>query len=608
MTFRRLLRYGLLLALLLLSIYGYRLIWGQPYNFDHFADRSLLETARPYPELLTLLGMVENTLLDFHSDKLSDLSPAVQAGVVAKQRAQFEMLQQYDREKLSHQQAITYDSMFWGEAASLAAHDFPYHADFKLYTGPYPANQVDGAQDLPLTVLSQYQRVVDTDSAERFLSRVQAIGPYLANLQLAMVYRADLGVIPPAIIMQRLIEQAEMLTTTPPTQWGIYTALAEKLAATSVGEAEQAELLLRNKELIESTVIPAWGNYLAYLEELNLQASEEVGLWRLPDGQAYYQALLRIYTTTDMNADEIHALGLRRVTEISEQMGLALTALGYEEGSVSDRMAALAAAPGSAYEAGEGVREEILAEYSRLVADLQTRTALAFRDLPPQQVVVQAEPPETEMGAPGAHYQPPAMDGTTPGVFVANLRDPAETQRFGMLTLAAHEAVPGHHFQHSTQQNLQDVPLVRKVSFQAAYGEGWALYSERLVYELGLHDELSNIGRLQAEMFRAVRLVVDTGIHSRGWTRQQAIDYMREHTGMTEGDVVTEIERYIAMPGQACAYMIGMLEILSLREEARERQGEEFNLPDFHAAVLGNGSLPLATLRREVERALPAAD
>ncbi len=607
MSLSRLLRYGLLLSLLSLSVYGYRLIWGQPFNFDHFVDRSLFENARQYPELITTLGLIENTWLDFHSDKLSDLSPSVQADVVAQSRQQFALLQQYRRSKLSAQHALTYDAIYWMDAARLAAMEFPYHFDRLAYVGPYPVNQMSGAQDLPHMVLTQYQRVVDAASAKRYLARVDAIAPFLENLQAAMAYRTELGVVPPGIIMQRLIEQAEMLAATPPLQWAIYTALAEKLAATSVDREEQAELLRRNEDLLETAVIPAWQKFLAYLEQLNGQAPQAVGLWRLPDGQAYYQALLRLYTTTDMSADEIHALGLRRVAEIGEQMGLALAALGYEEGSVSDRMSALAAAPGSAYAAGAGVREEILAEYTRLVRELQSRTEVAFRDLPPQQVIVKAEPPETEAGAAGAHYQPPALDGSTPGYFVANLRDPAETQRFAMRTLAAHEAVPGHHFQIATQQNLENLPMARKLAFPAAYTEGWALYTERLVYELGLHDSLSNIGRLQAEMFRAVRLVVDTGIHARRWSRAQSIDYMRKHTGMPQGEVVTEIERYIVMPGQACAYMIGMLEILALREEARQRQGAAFNLPDFHAAVLGNGALPLAILRREVERALAAS-
>jgi uncharacterized protein (DUF885 family) len=606
-SIKRFLFYISLLGLLLFGVYGYRLIWGVPLSIDHFADRGLILAIRPYPELITFLGMIENTALDFHSDKLSDLSPTSQAAVVEHSRGQFEMLQQYDRSKLSGQQAVTYDYLYWRAAAKLQAADFPYHFDNEVYVGPYPANQTQGQQDFPLTILAGPQRVVDVASAERYLARMEALAAYLDNLQAAMAYRADLGVIPPAIIMQRLIEQAEMLVNTPAAEWGLYVALKEKLSETDLAASEQAALLARNAHLIETLVIPAYGNFLGYLQVLAVDAPEEVGLWHLADGLAYYQTLLRFYTSTEMSADEIHALGLRRVAEISEEMDLALQALGYTQGSIKERLQALAAAPGSTYQPGEGVREEMLAEYTRLVSDLQARSSVAFRDLPPQEVVVLAEPPETELGAAGAHYSPPALDGSSPGIFFVNLRDPAETQRFAMRTLAAHEAVPGHHFQLATQQNLQGLPLMRNVVPSAAYSEGWALYTERLVYELGLHDDLSNIGRLQAEMFRAVRLVVDSGMHARRWTREEAIDYMRSNTGMTEGEVVSEIERYIAMPGQACAYMVGMLEILALREEARERQGEAFNLPDFHAAVLGSGSLPLAILRREVERALPAA-
>ena len=605
-VFKRTVFYTFLLALLFVGVYGYRLVLGVPPNIDHFADRSMIMVMRENPELLTYLGLIENTPLDFHSDKLSDLSPISEQESVAQLREQFEMLKQYDRRELSGQQAITFDYLYWRMAAKLQAFEFPYHFDNEMYMGPYPANQMTGMQDFPLTILGESQQVVDVASAERYLARVEALAAYLGSLQAAMAYRSDLGMIPPKIIMQRLIEQAKMFVRTPTEEWGIYVALQDKLAETSLTAHEQTVLLSRNALLIESMVLPAYSNFLAYLRRLEVNAPEEVGLWRIYDGPEYYHALLRIFTSTDMTADEIHELGLRRVAEISIQMGLALEALGYEEGSVAQRMQALTDSPGSAYAAGEGVREEILAEYTSLVKDLQQRTTIAFRDLPGQDVVVQAEPAATEAGAAGAHYKSPALDGSSPGIFFVNLRDAAETQRFAMRTLAAHEAVPGHHFQLATQQNLQGVPTIRNVVPSAAYSEGWALYAERLVYELGLHDDLSNIGRLQAEMFRAVRLVVDTGIHARHWTREEAIDYMLLHTGMTEGAVVAEIERYIVLPGQACAYMVGMLEILALREEARERQGEAFNLPDFHAAVLGNGALPLAILRREVERALPA--
>ncbi|MEH6636856.1 MAG: DUF885 domain-containing protein [Halioglobus sp.] len=605
LSLKRMLLYATLLAFLFGGFYLYRLIWGRPFNIDHFADRWLILSATQIPELLTYLGMAENTPLDFHSDKLSDLSPAAQAAMLDKTRAQFEILQQYDRDALSGQQAITYDILRWVMEVDLEAAAFPYHFDMKMYQGPYPANQMGGMQDFPLTVLSGSQQVVDGSSAERFLSRVEALGPFLLGLQSAMDYRARLGVIPPQFSMQRLIDSTAMLVATPASEWGIYQALEEKLAATSLDASEQLALVARNERLIVTVAIPAYTDFLAYLEELQLLAPVAVGMSQLPDGLNYYQALLRLHTSTEMSADEIHALGLRRVEEVSEQMGLALAELGYAEGSVAQRMQAFVAAPGSTYVDEAGVRVEILADYTRLVRKLQQETAVAFLAIPGQQVVVMAEPAETEAGAAGAHYKPAPLDGSSPGIFFANLRDPADTQRFSMLTLAAHEAVPGHHFQWSVQQNIKGIPLLRNVLPSTAFSEGWGLYSERLVYDLGLHDAFSNIGRLQAEMFRAVRLVVDTGIHSRGWTREQAIDYMQQHTGMSQGEVVAEIERYIVMPGQACAYMVGMLEILALRQQARERQGDAFNLANFHDKLLGNGSLPLAILRREVERALP---
>ena len=607
-SLKRVLLYAVLLALLSAGFFGYRLLLGRPFNIDHFADRWLVLNAARNPELVTYLGMIENTPVDFHSDKLSDLSPATQSAQLEQSLAQYRALQQYDRAALTGQQAITYDILEWGMRAELDAAAFPYHLDVKMYKGPYPANQMGGMQDFPLTVLSGSQQVVDGASAERFLSRVEALGPFLVGLQSAMDYRAGLGVVPPRIIMQRLIENTAKLVATPPRGWGIHQALEKKLAATSLDTADRLQLLARNEALIDKVVIPAYTDFLAYLEALQQQAPEAVGMSQLPNGLDYYQALLRIHTSTNMSADDIHTLGLRRVEEISEQMGVALGELGYTQGSVTQRLQAFVDAPGSAYGNSANIKEEILADYTRLVRELQADTAAAFLEIPGQQVEVKAEPAETEAGAAGAHYKPPALDGSAAGVFFVNLRDPAGVQRFGMRTLAAHEAVPGHHFQVAVQQNLQGLPLLRNVVPSTAFSEGWALYAERLVYDLGLHDAFSNIGRLQAEMFRAVRLVVDTGIHARGWSREEAVDYMQRHTGMSQGEVVAEIERYIVMPGQACAYMVGMLEILALREEARTRRGAAFDLAQFHHEVLGNGSLPLAVLRREVEHALPAAD
>ncbi|MEP5763743.1 MAG: DUF885 domain-containing protein [Halieaceae bacterium] len=591
-------------GLLLTGWYAYRLVWGLPPDINHFADRSMILVSDQFPELITMIGVAENTLLDMHSDRLSDPSPAAQAKTVHLVEDILAQLEEYDRDSLRGQQALTYDYLAWSWSSRLAPYDYPYHFFNIIYAGPYPANQMSGAQDLPLSTLSQFQQVIDVDSAERFLARVAAIPAYMESLQAAIRQRAELGVVPPRVIMRRLIEQAQTMLATPAEQWSNYSSLQAQLTELDLDEQDAADLAARNLELIESRLVPAYAGYLDFLLALEVDAPTELGMWSLPDGLAYYQSLLRFYTTTDMTATEVHELGLRRVAEIRLQMDAALRELGYTEGDYTERLLAFTQSADAVWEDREGVRAEILAEYDRLNQGLKVATADAFRKLPPQLLEVRAVPKEEEVGSAGAYYRPAALDGSRPGIFFVNLRSPTDTQRFAMLTLAAHEGIPGHHFQTSAAQQVEDVPLVRNVDFIAAYGEGWALYTERLVYELGLHDSFSNIGRLQGEMFRAVRLVVDTGIHTRRWSRERAIDYMRDNTGMTEGEVIAEIERYIVMPGQACAYMIGMLEILALREEARARMGERFELADFHQAVLQNGALPLAVLRREVEATL----
>jgi len=600
----KLIRLTLAAALLVGGWYCYRLLLGRPLNINHFADRASMQMVILFPEVITFLGLLENSPLDFHSDRLDDLSPGAMAEFTRLQREALQTLHEYDRDSLSGQQALTYDYLDFRWAADLAAADFAYHFNDLAYRGPYPANPTQGAQLAPIQTLTQFQQVMDEDSAQRYLSRMAAIPAYLESLKSAMNYRAEQGVIPPQIIMQRLIEESAALVATPADEWSLSSALVGYLDEAKLDAATHQALLAQNLELLETAVIPAYREFLAYLEILKSSAPEAVGMWSLPDGDRYYQALLRVYTTSNLAAEDIHRIGLQRVAELQQELDRVLRTLGYSEGSVGERVEALARSAEGSYKPGADLKQRILADYTQLVRELEDSTDVAFREMPLQRLEVRAVPVESEAGEAGAYYRPPALDGTRPGVFYVNLRDPASVQRFSMRTLAAHEGVPGHHLQVALVQQLEGLPLIRNTDYIAAYGEGWGLYAERLVHDIGLHDAFSDVGRLQAEIFRAVRLVVDTGIHFKGWTREQAIAYMREHTGEAESAVVPEIERYIAMPGQACAYMMGMLEILALREEARERLGERFTLPDFHEAVLKNGPLPLALLRREVEAGL----
>lgn len=607
-SFRRTLTRGIALILFIglavLSWWGYRLVWGQPLNINHFADRSAIELTAGFPEGLSFLGFIDNTPLDFHSDKLSDPSPAGLGRGLATRRAQYEQLLHYDRSALRGQQALTYDYLAHQWGANLRAADWPWHFDNSMYVGPYPVNQLDGLQIMPLTTLTQFHQVVDTDSAGNYLARMAAIPTFLQQVEATLVASAEAGAIAPTLILDRVIDQLDTLITTPAPQWAVHSTLQAHLEGLEINEADREPLLTRSEQLLQQQIIPAYKTLRNVIAGLRERAPEHPGLWTLPDGENYYAALLQIYTTTERSPDEVHQLGLSRVADLKQQMETTLDNLGYTHGTIGERVGELAASESALYAPSPDLRDRILADYSDMEDNLAAATADAFLTLTPQPLAVRPAPPEKAGGA-AAYYLPPAMNGSRPGVFYANLLEPEATQRFAMLTLAAHEGIPGHHFQVAGAMLLEGLPMYRRVMPMAAFQEGWALYAERLVYDLGLHDDFSNVGRLQAEMFRAVRLVVDTGLHSKQWSRQRAIDYMLQHTGMPTHEVVAEIDRYIAMPGQACAYMSGMLEILELREEARIRQGDRFSLAAFHEAVLSNGPLPLPVLRQAVTAQLP---
>ena len=464
MTKKKVFSVVFLVSLLLGSIYVYRLVLGRPFNIDHFADRTLILFASQHPEILTYIGAVENTVFDFHSDRLTNLSPSAQAKSIAAHRRQNEIFQGYRRSELKGQQRVTYDVLEASMLVDDRLHQFPFHFDNLTYVGPYPANTMNGLQVLPLDTLNDLQQVVDRKSADRYLARTIAIAPYLATLEAAVSFRAELGVIPPGIIMEKLIKQAHALVTTPLSKWTISNTFNKHLENLELDADEVDVYQAKMQDALVDRVIPAYESYLNFL----LVLSE--------------------------------------------------------------------------------------------------------------------------------------LDGTRLGVFFVNLRDAKNVERHGMLTLAAHEGIPGHHFESVAKQSLTNMPEYRKLAFNTAYAEGWALYAERLVSEMGRHDTAGELGRAQSEMFRAVRLVVDTGIHAKRWTRQQAIDYMLDYTGMPIVDVTAEIDRYIVLPGQACAYMIGMLEILNMREEAKVRLEDEFDIARFHQVVLGGGNLPLSVLSEQVRK------
>jgi len=332
-------------------------------------------------------------------------------------------------------------------------------------------------------------------------------------------------------------------------------------------------------------------------------ATQSAGVGRLPDGAAYYATMLKQMTTTDYSPEKVNGLGLSEVARIVQEMDSLLKAQGLSAGSVGARMAALGKDPRFLFPNSDDGRRQALARYQQILDEVSARMPEYFRSLPAKRLTVERVPASQEKGASGAYYQPAAMDGSRPGTFFANLRDLNKNPTWGMKTLAYHEGIPGHHFQISIALELKGLPLIRQQTLYTAYAEGWALYAEHLAAEIGMYkdDPWGDLGRLQLELLRAARLVVDTGLHAKGWSREQAINYMVSTTGMAETDVTSEVERYMALPGQACAYKVGELKILELREKAKAALGPKFNLKDFHAVVLENGGVPLTLLEQLVD-------
>jgi uncharacterized protein (DUF885 family) len=349
-------------------------------------------------------------------------------------------------------------------------------------------------------------------------------------------------------------------------------------------------------------VYPAYRKVITYFEELESLATDEDGVWKLPDGEAYYALKLRSFTSTDHTPNEIHEIGKSEVDRIEVLMRKTLDELGHEGKTIVEHMDELSRSPDQLYENNDESRERALQDYQIMIDHIEENLEHLFDVRPKSSVKVERVPEFREATAPGAYYMIPSMDGSRPGVFYANLRDMNEVPKYSMQTLAYHEAIPGHHFQLAIAQELKGIPTFRKLVPFTAYGEGWALYAEKLAYENGFfEDPYSRLGYLESELFRAVRLVVDTGIHHKRWSREKAIAYMREHIGQPIESITTEVERYIVFPGQACAYKMGELKIVELRERVKSKLGDYFDIRDFHNVILQKGSMPLEILEKRVD-------
>jgi uncharacterized protein (DUF885 family) len=588
----------LLLGLVLLAGALLAHTWySKPLSIDWFYSRVFLQFALNDPELLTQLRILEPMGIRSHNARLGDASIAHQDVIFARLRDDYSTLHRYDAGGYTGQDRISYDIFDYFMGMQVRGEAWRYHN--------YPVSQLFGIQSELPNLMTQVQQVKDATDAQHYIARLGEFPRKLDQVIEGIKLRESKGIIPPKFVVEKVIDQIKGFLAPGANGNTLTVSFKEKLdkiPADKMDKVTRAALLARVEQAVGASVIPAYNALEAYFETLRPKATRNDGVWSLPDGDRYYQYAIESNTTTTMTPDQIHTLGLSEVARVSAEMDRILNDAGYTNGTVAERMRTLAKSPAQLYPDTEEGRAQILTDYQAIIDDVTAGLDPYFATKPKATVVVKRVPPFAEKTAPAAYYNDPPLDGSRPGTFYANLRDVGETPKYGMRTKAYHEAVPGHHLQTAIAQEIKGLPIFRSVIPFTAYAEGWALYAEQLAWEAGYEkNPLDNLGRLQDELFRSVRLVVDTGLHNKRWTREQAIDYMMANTGKPDADVVVEVERYLVMPGQALAYKVGMIKILELRERAKTALGSKFDLREFHDEILRNGAMPLAVLERVID-------
>jgi len=599
----RVLRWLLLVAIVVGGYAGYRLVWGTPFTITQLADRQAIGFLFDTPELLTAIGLIDGTMLDYHSGKLSDYGVAERDRNYLRAESNLAELKAFDRASLGLQDQITYDILMFQYGRLLDGKQYEWSSSGGLYA----ISPMWGGQVGIINFMTQTHTIKNRLTAENYVKRVAQVAARLDKVTAESQRQFKLGVVLPISLLDKSLAIIKDTVSPKPAEHPLVVTLGEKIdtaKASDIDAALKQSLMDETARLVESEIYPAYARMTAALEAMRPESEKQTdGVDRLPGGKKFYAEALQRNTTTDYSADQIHQLGLDEVARITREMDAILVSQGLTKGTVAERTAQLGEDPRFLFPDNDDGRNQILAEYDRLLKEIAKVVPDYFETIPTTPLEVRRVPPASEKGSAGAYYNAAALDGSRPGVFYANLRDPKETPKWSMKTLAYHEGIPGHHFQIAIGQNLKGLPFIRQQTLFTSYAEGWALYAELLAKEMGMYkdDPLGDLGRLQAEIFRAARLVVDTGLHAKGWTREQAIDYMANATGMAVTDVTTEIERYMALPGQACAYKVGQLKILALREKARQALGNRFDLKTFHKVVLENGAVPLTVLERLID-------
>ena len=568
-------------------------------QFRAMLDQFFYERLESSPESATRLGLDTGARATLRG-QLSDTSAAGVAEDVARVKAQARRLASVDRATLSEASQLDYDVISYQFDRSLGGEQFGYGETMRRYA-PYVLSQLTGSyREIPDFLDSQH-RVKDAADADAYLSRLEAFPAAMDGELERQKADAARGVFAPDYILDTTMKMQAALRDQPAAQTVLVTSFVKKLSEAGLPpeRAAQAERIVAEK------IFPAVDRQRALVQALRAKAVHDAGCWRLPDGEAFYANAAEAATTTKLSGEEIHRIGLDQVAQISSRIDAILKGEGMSQGSVGERLVALNKRPDQLYPNTDPGRDALLAQLNRQIIAMSKRLPEAFspNTLPKAPVEVRRVPVTIQAGAPGGYYQNASLDGSRPAIYYINLRDTFDRPKFGLATLTHHEAVPGHHLQVSVALESDAIPMIRRRGGYSGYSEGWALYSEQLADEMGLYegDPLGQVGYLQSLLFRATRLVVDSGMHAKRWSREKATDFLIATTGIARGRSQGEIDRYTVWPGQACSYKIGHTVWNDLREEVKKKQGAAFDIKQFHE-VLTLGAMPLDILKQTVRR------
>lgn len=537
------------------------------------------------------------------NDKWDNLSEAYQRETLELQKRQLAELHTLDTQALDAATALSYELMQQQLEDEIE--------DYRWRLHNYPVNQMFGQHSAVPALLINQHRISDFSDAMAYIARVNALPDHFDQLIEGIQRRTKAGIVPPKFVFAHVIRDSQNIMQGLPFKGGdgdnaLLADFKGKIAALQdsgeIDEEKAAKLIGALEKALLNSLQPAYEKLLTHLTELEKSATTDDGVWKWPDGESFYKTALQRTTTTELTADEIHELGLSEVARIHNEMRAIKDKVGFE-GDLNAFMQFMRTDEQFYYPDTTEGKQRYLDEATALIDTMKARLNELFLTKPKADLTVKAVEAFREQSAGKAFYQRPSEDGSRPGIYYANLYDMKSMPSYQMEALAYHEGVPGHHMQLAISQELKDVPKFRKLGGYTAYTEGWGLYSEMVPKEIGLYeDPYSDFGRLAMELWRACRLVVDTGIHSKGWTRQQGIDYYVNNTPNAEWDAIKMVERHIVMPSQATAYKIGMIKILELREKARQALGDQFDVRAYHDEVLKYGPLPLNVLERKIDQ------